>query len=380
MNNYKLLDGFAVNTYSFSYRQLSRYCAVLFLGFTALNQVHATDQELCADLEKATVPEPTPEKPGYGFVLSNDKQKIALYHYLPEEKLGVIKLWDRNTGKLLKSTKITNYLERTYLGKAKFSPDDSIVYLLGMTKGIPFWHLDDNKVVTSPCETAMGVTEVQFSTDMTVAYSQTNDGFHSLCRIDKAEQLAVLPYDHGKYTFDKQAKHLYANTVTIEEDDYQNKLKNLGEKGSQYISVYKSPVTGFSYKDRAQSFFASAFIDNTANRDLVIAKGHGDNLTVSLWQYQEGNTTPKLIHKQTTDIPNLELENDNYPHQELKFTGDSSRAVIFDAPDDFVFIGGVTTIGKQIGNAVSPLLARCLAEQILTVEQSQNKKSLQEHQ
>ena len=37
-------------------------------------------------------------------------------------------------------------------------------------------------------------------------------------------------------------------------------------------------------------------------------------------------------------------------------------------PDDFVFIGGVTTIGKQIGNAVSPLLAEKLARQINIVE------------
>ncbi|WP_426359675.1 DNA (cytosine-5-)-methyltransferase [Pseudocolwellia sp. HL-MZ19] len=39
-------------------------------------------------------------------------------------------------------------------------------------------------------------------------------------------------------------------------------------------------------------------------------------------------------------------------------------------PDDFVFIGGITTIGKQIGNAVSPLLAEQLANQIKSVEQS----------
>jgi len=40
-------------------------------------------------------------------------------------------------------------------------------------------------------------------------------------------------------------------------------------------------------------------------------------------------------------------------------------------PDDFIFIGGITTIGKQIGNAVSPLLAEQLAKQINIVEQSQ---------
>jgi DNA-cytosine methyltransferase len=40
-------------------------------------------------------------------------------------------------------------------------------------------------------------------------------------------------------------------------------------------------------------------------------------------------------------------------------------------PDDFIFIGGITTIGKQIGNAVPPLLAEQLAKQINMVEQSQ---------
>ncbi|WP_342777401.1 DNA cytosine methyltransferase [Litorilituus lipolyticus] len=38
-------------------------------------------------------------------------------------------------------------------------------------------------------------------------------------------------------------------------------------------------------------------------------------------------------------------------------------------PDDFIFIGGITTIGKQIGNAVSPLLAEQLAKQIKIAEQ-----------
>lgn len=41
-------------------------------------------------------------------------------------------------------------------------------------------------------------------------------------------------------------------------------------------------------------------------------------------------------------------------------------------PDDFVFIGGITTIGKQIGNAVSPLLAEQLANQIRRVEELLN--------
>jgi len=38
-------------------------------------------------------------------------------------------------------------------------------------------------------------------------------------------------------------------------------------------------------------------------------------------------------------------------------------------PDDFIFIGGITTIGKQIGNAVSPLLAEKIAKQIKDVEE-----------
>ncbi|HIF9481947.1 TPA: DNA (cytosine-5-)-methyltransferase [Photobacterium damselae] len=42
-------------------------------------------------------------------------------------------------------------------------------------------------------------------------------------------------------------------------------------------------------------------------------------------------------------------------------------------PDDFVFIGGITTIGKQIGNAVSPLLAEKIANQILYVHKFINK-------
>lgn len=30
-------------------------------------------------------------------------------------------------------------------------------------------------------------------------------------------------------------------------------------------------------------------------------------------------------------------------------------------PDDFIFVGGITTVGMQIGNAVSPLLAENIA-------------------
>ena len=40
-------------------------------------------------------------------------------------------------------------------------------------------------------------------------------------------------------------------------------------------------------------------------------------------------------------------------------------------PDDFIFVGGITTIGKQIGNAVSPLLAEKIALRLLEVIQKQ---------
>jgi DNA-cytosine methyltransferase len=44
-------------------------------------------------------------------------------------------------------------------------------------------------------------------------------------------------------------------------------------------------------------------------------------------------------------------------------------------PDDFVFIGGITTVGMQIGNAVSPLLAEAIGKQlILTNETTKNLK------
>lgn len=41
-------------------------------------------------------------------------------------------------------------------------------------------------------------------------------------------------------------------------------------------------------------------------------------------------------------------------------------------PDDFRFLGDITSVGMQIGNAVSPLLAQKIAEKILQVLSANN--------
>ena len=143
------------------------------------------------------------------FAFSSDHKKIATYQFSESKQQAIFKLFDSRTGKLLQSETLNNYVERSYQTRLHFSPKDSIVYLEGMsypTKGgsdygaIPFWNLANNQVVFSPCSTAMGVIDVQFSDDENVAFSRTVDSNSSLCSTQEEKALALIG-QNGDYLF-----------------------------------------------------------------------------------------------------------------------------------------------------------------------------------
>jgi DNA (cytosine-5)-methyltransferase 1 len=56
-----------------------------------------------------------------------------------------------------------------------------------------------------------------------------------------------------------------------------------------------------------------------------------------------------------------------YHFEEPRPLTNRERARLFCYPDDFVFVGTITEVRKQIGNSVPPLAAKVLASNLLSV-------------
>ena len=134
-------------------------------------------------------------------VFSDDKRLIASYDYLEQQKKALFRLWDANTGKLLRTNTLANYEERSVQTSLRFSPNERFVYLQGMSYpadgsqpygSVPFWNIQTNQLVFSPCATAMGVSTVRFNHDQTVAYTHTVDDYVSLCSTSEAKVFASV--------------------------------------------------------------------------------------------------------------------------------------------------------------------------------------------
>ncbi|MGV6808676.1 MAG: hypothetical protein ACWA5U_02270 [bacterium] len=217
-----------------------------------LNLAQAAKLSHCTNLEHSSLPKQQAETASgfHAFALSHQQQHIALYQYFADKNLATLKLWNSQTGQLLQTAQLKNFEERSGQIELRFSPNDAFVYLMGMTYpkndsttgAVPFWHLADNRLIMSPCATAMGLTDLRFSTDHTVAYSRTIDGFHSLCHTQKAEQLASLWYTHDLVIFDPQRKHLSVNMLTKGKGAYQKLLQNIKKGQDKYISIYPSSI------------------------------------------------------------------------------------------------------------------------------------------
>jgi len=223
-----------------------------------LDLAQAAKLSHCTNLEHSYLPKQQAETVSgfHAFALSHQQQHIALYQYFEDKNLATFKLWNSQTGQLVQTAQLKNFEERSRQIELRFSPNDAFVYLMGMTYqekdntagAVPFWHLANNRLIMSPCATAMGLTALSFSTDNTVAYTRTIDGFHSLCATQKAEQLAALWYTHDTVIFDPQRKHLSVNMLNNDESAYQQLLKNIKKGKDKYISIYPSSISSISQK------------------------------------------------------------------------------------------------------------------------------------
>jgi len=251
--------------------------------------------------------------PKSNFAFSSDQKKLATYQFFESKQQAIFKLFDSKTGKLLQSKTLNNYVERSYQTRLHFSPKDSIVYLEGMsylTKddsgygAIPFWNLANNQIIFSPCSTAMGVFDVQFSDDENVAFSKTVDSHSSLCSTQEEKALALIG-QNGDYLFNPKTKHLYSTYATTNDKRYESLVKDLGED-IKHVSLYKSPVPEHPYRSDSRNTFASLMLGTAPNLRQLIAKSEGDSLSLSYWDHTVQQNPPKKIYQHKFTIAELD--------------------------------------------------------------------------
>ena len=301
---------------------------ITILLFASFSLSHAKSKSVCVDLEHSAFPNKVRSSFRYNFVQSHDQSKIALYQNFASNKLALFKLWNSQTGKLLNSKTVKNFEEMSSQTSLHFSPDDSIVYLKGMTGGIPFWNLSDNKLVMSACATGMGAADVQFSHDMEIAYSTSVDGSRSLCQTRKKEGLFTANHLSWEFIFDQQEKHLYGAFALKDDESYQRMAKLLGKTGLQYVNIYKSPVIKRRFTPhKPNNSLATLILGTPPNFRLLVANNIDTELSFGLWEYQHNKKSPKKLYQFTYRIP--ELVSDKKPivsYGEIKKSSDSKRA------------------------------------------------------
>lgn len=265
---------------------------------------------------------------------SSNRQQIALHQVFHAKQQVTFKLFDSNSGKLLKQKTLDNYEERD-LTDLQFSPQDRIVYLRGMSYSskssadygsIPFWDLARNQLVFSPCSTAMGVREVQFSEDETVAFSSTVDSFSSLCSTQEEKALALVGQD-GDYLFNPKSKKLYANYVDTSPKNYQSLLKHLGED-IKHVSLYPSPVSEHPYQSDSRNIFVSLLLGTVPNHRQLIAKSEGERLTLSYWDHAISQNPPKKLYQHEFTIAELNSGAISVPFFHSQLSPDKKRVAI----------------------------------------------------
>ena len=284
------------------------------LVFLSSSIAHADKPNACNILEGADLSfnSDSPIVSSSNIAFSSDRQKIAIYQVADAKQQAMFKLFDSKTGKLLQQQTLNHYEERSHQTRLHFSPQDRIVYLEGMsysTKSaadygsIPFWNLTNNQIVFSPCSTAIGVREVQFSDDETVAFSQTVDSFSSLCSTQEEKALALIGQS-GSYQFNPTSEHLYANYVETNPNTYQSLVKRLGDD-IQHVSLYQSPIAAPPYNKDSRNTFTSKLLGTVPNHRQLIAKSNGDGLTLSYWDHAVQQNPPKKIYQHDFTIAEL---------------------------------------------------------------------------
>jgi len=302
--------------------------------FLSSSIAHVDIPKACSTLEGADLSLNTDSSivSSSNIAFSSDRQKIAIYQVSDAKQQATFKLFDSNTGKLLQQQTLNHYEERSRQTRLGFSPQDRIVYLQGMSYStkrsadygaIPFWNLANNQIVFSPCSTAMGVSDVQFSDDKTVAYSSTVDSFSSLCSTQEEKALALIGQS-GSYQFNPTTKHLYANDVETNPDTYQSLVKRLGED-IKHVSLYQSPVAAHPYDRDSRNTFASLQLGTAPNHRQLIAKSEGDRLTLSYWDHAVQQNPPKKIYQQVFTIAELGRGAISVPYHHSQLSPDEKQ-------------------------------------------------------
>ncbi|MBO7928066.1 DNA (cytosine-5-)-methyltransferase [Pseudoalteromonas sp. K222D] len=176
------------------------------------------------------------------------------------------------------------------------------------------------------------------ATNSPANYTSTWDAISDLPPIDSGEGVDLLVKDnHVEYT------------------SYQLKL------GAQTQNVIHNHKASSHSKETIEKL---KLINSGKKQSDLPEHMHTKSVHSGSWGRMEKN---KPAFTLTTRINTPSVGRIVHPEKNRTITP-REAARIQSFPDDFVFVGGITTIGKQIGNAVSPLLAEELAKQINIIE------------
>jgi len=139
---------------------------------------------------------------------------------------------------------------------------------------------------------------------------------------------------------------------------YSEYQKLLGAKRQNIIYNHKAPI----HND--ETILKLKMINSGKKQSDLPEHMQTKSVHSGSWGRMEKN---KPAYTLTTRINTPSVGRIVHPERNRTITP-REAARIQSFPDDFIFLGGVTTIGIQIGNAVPPILAEKIANQIKRVD------------
>ena len=116
-------------------------------------------------------------------------------------------------------------------------------------------------------------------------------------------------------------------------------------------------------------------LEQTKAKTIEFLQEHLEEQSLLFAKKRCQNTINNICNQPTSTIEEYKASLDGVvdivnPQEEYNKVREAARIQSF--PDDYRFIGDITSIGMQIGNAVPPLLAKAIASHILEILEENN--------
>ena len=172
-------------------------------------------------------------------------------------------------------------------------------------------------------------------------YVTIRDAISDLPPVEAGKGLEVTPYSQDITLSDYQ-KTMVSSTGTV----FNHESSNHKPETLKILSMIKQ---GQTMKDLSEEYHTKSVHSGAYGRMIY----------------------DKLAYTLTTRLNTPSVGRITHPTQDRTITP-REAARIQSFPDDYRFIGDITSIGMQIGNAVPPLLAKAIASHILEILEENN--------